>query len=87
MIDRILISISINKNSFIVESFISISIIKIDVKYERAAHKELKEVIFLYLVLQFKHCISFEVVIFVFKRWSKVNLVQQLGHFKVFLLL
>ena len=55
MIDRILISISINKNSFIVESFISISIIKIDVKYERATHKELKEVIFLYLVLQFKH--------------------------------
>ena len=68
MIDRILISISINKNSFIVESFISISIIKIDVKYEIATHKELKEVIFLYLVLQFKHCISFEVVIFVFKR-------------------
>lgn len=46
MIDRILISISINKNSFIVENFISISAMKIDVKYERPIHKELKEVIF-----------------------------------------
>lgn len=51
MIDRILISISINKNSFIVENFISISAMKIDVKYERTTHKQLKEVIFLYLVL------------------------------------